>query len=248
MKKLVAAAMVIGLLCLIWPGSAGADYLVADLSKRRIDITLGFSGAEVLLFGATETGGDVIVVVRGPDQKVVVRHKDHIAGIWVNREWMRFDNAPAFYYVASSRPLHVIASDATLSGVGVGLNHIGVTPAASSDGADADAFRTALIHIKEREGLYGSGPGAVAFIGGRLFRTTVSFPATVQTGPYTVEVLLVRNGKVESAQRWPLFITKVGTSAAVFDYSHDRPGLYGVVAVLIAVVAGLLGAVGLRKL
>ncbi len=226
---------------------ARADYVVADLSKRHIDITLGFSGAEVLLFGATDTGGDVIVAVRGPDQPVVVRHKERVAGIWVNRSWMTFDHAPAFYYVASSRPLETIASETTLAGINVGLNHLRFVPTDSSENADAEEFESALIRVKQREGLYATGPGNVTFIAGKLFRTTVSFPATVATGPYTVEVFLLRNGQVESAERWPLFITKVGLSAAVYDQAHNRPWLYGFIAVLIAVMAGWLGSVGLRK-
>ena len=40
--------------------------LVADLSAHEISITTGFSGTELLLFGATEGEGDVIVVIRGP--------------------------------------------------------------------------------------------------------------------------------------------------------------------------------------
>jgi len=226
---------------------ARADYVVADLSKRRIDITLGFSGAEVLLFGATDTGGDVIVAVRGPDQPVVVRHKERVAGLWVNRSWMQFSNAPAFYYVASSRPLEAIASNATLAGIDVGIDHLRLAPTDSSENADAEEFQSALIRVKEREGLYATGAGNVTFIAGKLFRTTVSFPATVATGPYTVEVFLLRNGQVESAQRWPLFITKVGLSAAVYDQAHTRPWLYGLFAVVIAVVAGWLGSFGLRK-
>ena len=100
-----AARLILAVLAALVVASpmARADQVVADLSKRRIDITLGFSGAEVLLFGATDTGGDVIVAVRGPDQPVVVRHKEHVAGFWVNRSWMKFSNAPAFYYVASTR-------------------------------------------------------------------------------------------------------------------------------------------------
>lgn len=227
--------------------AARADYVVADLSKRRIDITLGFSGAEVLLFGATDTGGDVIVVVRGPDQPVTVRHKERVAGIWVNRSWMKFENAPAFYYVATSRPLEAITSDATLAGIDVGLNHLRLVPTDSSEGADAEEFQNALIRVNQRKGLYGAAPGNVSFIAGKLFRTTVSFPAIVATGPYTVEVFLLRNGQVESAQRWPLFITKVGLSAAVYDQAHNRPWLYGLIAVLIAVMAGWLGSAGLRK-
>ena len=141
---------------------ARADYVVADLSKRRIDITLGFSGAEVLLFGATDTGGDVIVAVRGPDQPVVVRHKDRVAGLWVNRSWMKFSNAPAFYYVASSRPLEAIASNATFAGIDVGINHLRLVPTDSSENADAEEFQSALIRVKEREGRrFPSGPKSV---------------------------------------------------------------------------------------
>lgn len=237
----VVAAVLLGAI------PARADYLVADLSKRRIDITLGFSGAEVLLFGATDGNGDVIVVVRGPNQPVVVRRKERFAGIWINRDWMSFDRAPAFYYVASSRPLDLIASDTALAGIEAGLDHVRVAAADRSVNAETEKFRAALVRAKAREGLYGAGPGQVTFLGGRLFRTTVAFPATVATGPYTVEVFLVRDGAIENAQRWPLFITKVGLSAAVYDRAQQDPAFYGLVAVAIAVMAGWIGALGLRK-
>ena len=94
LAKIMAIVALAGIAAaaVIWPYVAGADYLVADLSKRRIDITLGFSGAEVLLFGATDGGGDVVVVVRGPKQPVVVRKKERVLGIWANHDWMRFDD------------------------------------------------------------------------------------------------------------------------------------------------------------
>lgn len=235
------------LTAVLWRSAVSADYLVADLSKRRIDITLGFSGAEVLLFGATDGGGDVVVVVRGPKQPVIVRKKERVLGIWANHEWMRFNDVPAFYYVASSKPLETIASDATLSRIEVGFNNIPLVSSDASPGADRDSFRAALIHAKEHEELYSTGQGQVTYIGGRLFRTTVSFPATVATGPYTVEVFLIRGGNIESAQRWPLFITKVGLSAEVYDRAHKNGALYGLVAVVIALMAGWVGALGLRK-
>lgn len=249
LTKIAAIVILAGvvLTAVIWPYVASADYLVADLSKRRIDITLGFSGAEVLLFGATDGGGDVVVVVRGPKQPVVVRKKERVFGIWVNHDWMRFNDVPAYYYVASSKPLETIASESTLSRIEVGFDSIPLTPLDASPGADAESFRTALIRAKERQGLYLTGPGQVTYIGGRLFRTTVSFPATVATGPYTVEVFLIRNGNIDSAQRWPLFITKVGLSAEVYDRAHKNSALYGLIAIAIALVAGWLGAIGLRK-
>jgi hypothetical protein len=61
-----------------------AQELIADISERRIDITTGFSGAEVLVFGAIEGEGDVVVVARGPSQNMVLRRKERQFGIWIN--------------------------------------------------------------------------------------------------------------------------------------------------------------------
>ena len=43
-----------------------AASLVADLSSHLIAITTGFTGTEVLLFGAKEGPGQVVMIVRGP--------------------------------------------------------------------------------------------------------------------------------------------------------------------------------------
>lgn len=231
----------------LWPAAARADYLVADLSKRRIDITLGFAGAEVLLFGATDGEGDVVVIVRGPNQPVTVRHKQRIAGIWINWDWAEFNRAPAFYYVASSKPLDEIAGESVLAGIGAGLANVRTGVERASSGADPAAFRDALVRAKESEDLYGVGPGDVTFLAGKLFRTTVSFPANVAPGPYTIEIYLVRDGHVERGERRTLFITKVGLSAAVYERAHKNAVLYGLVAVAIALMAGWVGAIGLRK-
>ncbi len=42
--------------------------LVVDLSDREVEITADFNGSSVLMFGALDMPGDVIVVVRGPLQ------------------------------------------------------------------------------------------------------------------------------------------------------------------------------------
>ena len=64
---------------------AGAQDLVVDLSDPVVAVTTGFAGARLVLFGATEGRGDLIVIVRGPSQNAVVRRKEKVAGVWVNR-------------------------------------------------------------------------------------------------------------------------------------------------------------------
>jgi hypothetical protein len=57
-------------------------------------------------------------------------------------------------------------------------------------------------------------------------------------GSYLVEVLLVRDGEVVSAQTTPLIISKVGLGADLYDFAHNQAALHGVVAILAALMAG----------
>ena len=83
----------------VWP----AERLVVDLSDDEIAITTGFTGTELLLFGAKEERGDVVVVLRGPVRDAVVRRRERFAGVWVNRESVVFRGVPAYYRVASTQ-------------------------------------------------------------------------------------------------------------------------------------------------
>lgn len=247
MGRAIALAALALIAATLAASQARAQYLVADLSERRITITLGFVGAKVLLFGATDGEGDVAVVVRGPGQSVVVRRKHRFAGVWVNRASMRFEAVPAFYRVAASRPLGQLAAPAVLSRNEIGVDYLHLKPVGKASDEVAGAFRQALVRLRQGEGLYGASAGRVTFLDKRLFRTTVDFPATVAPGEYTVQVFLIRDGHVVSAQLWPLSISKEGVSAEIFDAAHDSPALYGIVAVFCALVAGWLAAVVFRR-
>ena len=101
----VAAVLAVAL-----PERARAEALVVDLSNHLVAITTGFTGTNVLLFGAVQSEGDVIVTVKGPDQDMVVRRKERKVGIWVNSESATFRNVPAYYASASNRPMEIIAN------------------------------------------------------------------------------------------------------------------------------------------
>ena len=83
---------------LVFPAaSASAAALVADLSEHRIQIDLGFTGKQVLLYGAIEGDGNVAVVVQGPREPVTVRRKARVAGVWVDEASATFGNPMSFY-------------------------------------------------------------------------------------------------------------------------------------------------------
>ena len=85
------------------------------------------------------------------------------------------------------------------------------------------------------------------FVQDQLFRTTISFPASVPTGEYRVDVYLIDNGEVVNTQATPLAVTKAGVGAKVFEFAHRYSALYGIIAILLALFAGWLANALFRR-
>ncbi len=233
------------------PAAAAEQPLVADLSEHLVRITMGFEGAELLLFGAVEGDGHVVVLVHGPVETLTVRRKARTAGIWMNRDDMTFERIPAFYQVMATAEPGAWLPDAVRERHQIGVAHLELPvardPRRAVDPVATAEFREALIRRKQELGHYGAAVGSVKMLSARLFRTDVAFPTNVPTGRYTVEVLLVRDGEVISAQSTPLQVSKIGVLAEIFDFAHNYAAFYGLFAILFAVLAGLGANAAFRK-
>jgi len=240
-------------LVLAWVVAAPAradQPLLADLSSHLVAITTGFTGTSVVLFGATDGAGDVIAVVRGPERDMVVRQKKPIAGIWINSRQVTFAAVPSYYAVFSSRPLDEIAPPSlqALHQIGIYDLHLdALGNDARRSPAELSLFRSALIAEQQRQGLYAASAGRIAFLGDRLFRATIDFPANVPTGTYLVEIFLIRNRSVVSGQTAPLVVSQTGIDAEVNEFAQKQTLLYGIVAVAGAAMAGWLASLPFRN-
>ncbi len=231
------------------PAKAQDVPLVADLSSHLVAITTGFTGTDVLLFGATDGPGDIAVVVRGPTTDAVVRRKERFGPIWINGTAVTLRDVPSYYRVASSRPLNDFVPQLLLSRFQIGLENIRMTTAGENSSPElGNEFREALVALKLDDGLYDQGLGAINLMSNRLFRTELHFPAHVPTGTYLVEVYLFRHGQVASAEIVPLVISKVGIGADIYDFAHDLAPLYGLMAVLLATAAGWAASAAFRRI
>jgi uncharacterized protein (TIGR02186 family) len=244
MKKLLLA---LGLWLASSLPAAAVEPLVADLSKHLVAITTGFAGTDVLLFGAVEGDGEVVVVVRGPNRDEIIRRKDKAAGIWVNSGSAQIRNVPSFYAVASTAPIEKLAPTPVLERHQIGLEHLDLEVEGTDPGADPRQYREALFRLKQKKGLYGDAVQPIGFMSHRLFRTELHFPANVPVGTYMVEVYLIADGEVLTAQTTPLVISKIGVGADVYDFAHQQAVLYGILAILLAASAGWLAAAAFKK-
>ena len=248
---------------------ARAQGLVTSLSEHLVSITSSFTGDNILVFGAVGEIDDprmspfekydVAIVVRGPAEPVTVWQKGRVAGIWANQKSVTFRNVPGFYAVATTSPLREIARESLLSRHQLGLDYLDLARARTTEDSEQDApgrearelragpFQAALIRNRQRAALYVQEEGAISFLGDRLFRWTVSLPATVPVGNYKVEVYLLRGGQVVAAQFSPLFVYKAGLERRIYGFAYDWPFFYGIAAVLIALGAGWLANAVFRE-
>lgn len=236
-------ALAVLLLC---SAPSSAQDLIADLSDHLIAISTDFTGQDVIVFGAISGGGDVAVTVTGPPEDVRVRRKQRVAGIWINREDRLFPAVPGFYAVAANQPLAELADDAERARHGLGLDVLQLAGEAAVP-ADRRTYRAALIRRKAAENLYQTELIPISFLGQRLFRTTISFPAGVPVGQYTANIFLLRDGQVVAATSTPLLVSKIGIGARMFVFSQRQGFAYGVLALIMAVSAGWVAAAMFRR-
>lgn len=238
---------------------SGTESVEADISTRAVSITSNFSGTEIVIFGAVEESRqesaeagiyDIVVVVEGTHEPLIVRRKSNVAGLWINTEGLEFPSVPSYYAVASTRPIEEIADPRVLREEKIGLNHAPIAVRNNTQNLSESQivqFRDAIIRIKRDEGLFLRKPYGVAFIGRSLFRTTIDLPANVPIGPLRTKVYLFRAGELLANYEAQVTLQRAGLEEFLHRFAFQNPLLYGLMSVIIAVIAGLAASMAFGR-
>jgi len=235
--------------------AADKPVLVPDISARKVEIRYSFTGAQLLLFGAIVYPGgrpppraaDIVVVLRGPVQPILVREKQRILHIWMNADSNRFRSAPSFYAVASSRPITELVDERTAAIYEMGLHNLQLSPGGGAFPEKERRFEAGLLDLRKRDGLYSENPRGVEISGGVLYRTTITIPSQVPVGTYTAETFLVDRGRVLAVATKDIEINKSGFERFVALAARRHEGLYGLAAVLLSLGLGWAAATFFRR-
>ena len=75
----------------------------------------------------------------------------------------------------------------------------------------------------------------------------VYLPANVSTGKDQVQVDSSRDGRVVSARSRGSDVERIGRMAQIYDMAHQNSALYGLIAILVALMAGWVAHLVFRK-
>ena len=219
--------------------------LVPEISQHDVKVRQGFTGTELLLFGAVldprgraGQGYDIVVVLKGPTEPIRLREKERFAGVWVNSESNDFRSVPSYFAVASSQPIEQIVDEKTAAIYEFGTRYIQLSPSGNINPEDNRRFARGLVDLKQRQGLYKEDMDGVQITQGVLYQARISLPSNVTTGTYVAETFAVTQGRVIASAESEVEVRKVGLEREVENFSQNFGLLYGALAVMLSVLMG----------
>lgn len=226
--------------------------VTAGVSRDSYLIASNFTGTEIVVFGGVEAseggvlpsreGLNIAVVVFGPDQNIVVRRKEPVGGLWINRATESFARMPGFYFAAATAPIKDLAPPEILASRGIGLQ--GLTKPVK---APAEPFLAAIMRQKQRDQLYAESADGVTFLSSSVFRATIPLPAQVPTGNYTIKVFAFKDGQLAGGTSVPFAIDKTGIERWLYEFANRFAWAYAAIAILGALTAGFLASWAFRE-
>ena len=230
--------------------------LVPEVSQSRIEVRQGFTGANLLLYGAVidprgPASGrdyDIAVVLKGPAEPIRLREKERIAGIWMNAGSSDFRSVPSFFAVSSSQPIADIVDARTAAIYELGTQFIQLSPSGQIEPEEQARYASGLVEMRERLGLYEENPQGVRISEGVLYQARIALPSNVTTGQYTAETFAIADGRVLASATAEIEVVKVGLEGSVVFASQQWSLFYGLGAIALSLGMGWIAGQAFSKL
>lgn len=230
--------------------AVAANALTAEVQPTRIPITFGYHGATLTVSGESAPTDDIVVKISTEPTDTHMKCKTKVGGVvWMKKGGIEFKGLPLTYMLYSTAELTGILDPATLVAEGLGYEALNAKATLKlDDGKPADHYWfEEFIKLKEKERLYSIHEGTVVRhhgATGNQFQVTVDWPYQAQPHNYNVEVLAVRDGLVVERASTQLLVEQAGLVAALSGMATKHAALYGIMAVIVALAAGLgVGAI-----
>jgi hypothetical protein len=223
------------------PGRAAS--LNLTVSPEVVEIGAFFQGQEITVTGGIPDGAQAVVEVLGPAMAEKLMRKGRRGGLWMNVGELEVKGAPSLYLVGATSPA-LLASAAAAASRGYPTLKRQIVFSGQSAGQEQEELLAQFLKLKESEGLYKaiSAPLQVSSAAGgaATVQGTFQLPTSVKPGAYQVCLSVIEGGQVSARRCTELKVTMVGLPALFHFLAYEHGGLYGILAVVLAIATGLI--------
>lgn len=249
MKQWAAlAAVMLGLSLL---GVQPAQAITCEVSPKEIPITMLYHGAKLTISGQSAASDDLVLKISTDPHDTAMKRYGKVGGvIWMKNSTLEFKGVPAVYLLNTTADLNRILDDASRAEYQLGYDALGKAVTIEDKKGDAvehDKWFDHFIRFKQKEAVYNIQQGTITRQHGEkgnTFEIVVDWPYQAAPGTYNVELLAVNNGKVVDKASTSFEVKREGMVASLSKMAIDQALLYGIMAVIVALAAGLaVGAI-----
>jgi uncharacterized protein (TIGR02186 family) len=223
--------------------------VVTAASKNLIEIGLSYRGDQIHFFGVNPVpGADLVIkLTAAKEEDIKLSVKGRVGPFWMTVKQYEVTGAPFIYKIHATKPLDQIVSKELALELELGYSAVRqkmklhlVRGEAAPD--DEEKIFKGLIKIKEDANLYNivEDPRRLEVSEGKLFKHYFRFPPAATEGRYQVETFSFIKGELVGYGKDYIEIKKVGLEHWLTQTSQNQPVFFGILAVVIAVGAGLL--------
>ncbi len=232
-------------ICIFTVSTAAAqDVALTSVEPRAIQIGALYNGTTLTAKGSLPADSEAIVRFMGASCEFHMKEKGKVGGImWMNLDSITFIGAPGVCLVSSAVDFNHLEANGGASIRVLWLSGLkgSVQIEASGDGHE-NAFEE-FLKLKQKEGLYREMLGNISYEsaseGHKTFVAEIPIPSRLTPGSYTVELDAVRNGEIIARAEQPVSVKLVGFPALLSTLAFGHSALYGILATIIALLAGL---------
>ena len=222
------------------PLAAGspAPVITMAVSKAEIHITAGFHGDLLKVTGTAPRDCDVILRLSSPPAEEILDLKGKRGFLWLTVGKVRFKSAPRIYKLRSTRPIEEILSPEVQVRETLGVEGLKASLRVQP-GVDAGLLVPELLRLKQDDGFYDTAGGGVTRGGDGTYKTEFRWPVRGPSGSYRMEAFAVRRDAIIGSSFREILVHKVGAEAWISRLAASHGLVYGLLAVLVALLTGL---------
>jgi uncharacterized protein (TIGR02186 family) len=230
--------------------AAAEQALTCAVTPDYIPITFTYHGTQLAINGKSASNDDLIVTISTEPHDVVLKYKAKVGGlVWMKKGDLNFKGVPSIYLLHSTAELNRILTEEQRGQYQLGYDALRqqvVMTDNQGQAADGQWFDEYL-KFKEKEMVYHIEEGTIVRHHGEqgnTYSVDIAWPSQAAPGTYHVRVFAVRDGRVVAEATDQFEVKRVGITAALSKMAFEHAALYGIMAVVIALFAGLaVGAI-----
>jgi uncharacterized protein (TIGR02186 family) len=226
---------------------AAATPIVMHVEGADIRLTTRYEEARTRVMLRVCEGCDAVVRLSSPAVEARFPLKGKTGPFWLTVGRVSFHDVPWLYLVKSTGSLDRILSPAESRRYA--LDEAGLEASIRvQSGVDRRLYLNELVKLKKAEGTFGFDAGGLRKRGDGGLEAVFRWPAGTPPGRYTIDAFAVSGGRVVGRVSRDVLVHEAGLAAWISRLAVNHGVVYGVLAVLVAMLTGLIARLVFRRM